>query len=408
MADSARTGGKISHALTAARVEKIKEPGRYFDGRNGLFLLVERTGAKRWKQRLTVRRRRQELGLGAYPVVTLKAAREAAMQHQREVAAGLDPKASRRRERARPTFEEAARRRHDDLRAGWRTQKHADEWITSLKRYAFPRLGDQPVDALNVEDVLAALKPLWRDQNPTARRLRQRIASVFSWAVAHGWRGDNPGLTVLTLLPRQRKTAKSHKAVPYGQVADAIATVQASGVARGLRLGFEFMVLTAARTGEVRGATWDEIDLEAAVWTVPASRMKMERTHRVPLCERAIAILDEARSLGSGRGIVFPGRAGRELRPEAFLQAIKRLGIDATVHGFRSAFRTWAAERGYPREVAEAALAHQTGDATERAYQRSDLFELRRGLMDAWARFLSPRPEAESSNVITLASRRSS
>ena len=378
----------------------IDEPGRYFDG-NGLFLLVERTGAKRWKQRLAVRGRRVELGIGSYPNVTLAQAREAADQNQRESRDGGDPKRRRMRERALPTFEEAAKKVHELRRAGWRSEDHAKQWLVSLDQYVFPRIGAQTVDVLTVEDVLAVLIPIWHKKPQTARKLRQRVAAVFGWAVAMGWRGDNPGETVRAVLPRQRMVSRPYRAVHYADVADAIAKVRASRTAPGLRLGFEFLVLTAARGGEVRGATWTEIDLDRAVWTVPAERMKMEREHRVPLSDRALEVLGEARALTSGAdGLVFPGCAGRALRQEAFIQAIKRLGIDATAHGFRSSFRVWAAERtNIPREVAEAALAHSNPNKVEAVYMRSDLFDRRRGLMDAWAAYLEVTRDRDGGSV---------
>ena len=397
-------GRRLHKALSAAFVRTIGEPGRHFDG-NGLFLLVEPTGAKRWKQRLTIRGRRVELGIGSYPNVSLAHAREAADENQREARDGGDPKRRRMRERALPTFEEAAKQVHELRRAGWRNERHAEQWLLSLERYVFPRIGAQTVDVLTVEDVLAVLTPIWHKKPQTARKLRQRVAAVFSWAVATGWRGDNPAETVRAVLPRQRAVSRPYRAVHYADVSDAIASVRGSKVAPGLRLGFEFMVLTAARGGEVRLATWREFNLKAGVWTVPAERMKMEREHRVPLSGRAIGVLDEARALTGGvrGGLVFPGRAGRALRPEAFIQAIKRMGIDATAHGFRSSFRTWAAERtNIPREVAEAALAHENPNKVEAVYQRSDLFDRRRGLMDAWATYL----DAEAAAVVSLDERR--
>ena len=398
-----KPGGRRLHAaLTAAKVRTVTEPGRYFDGQ-GLFLLVEPTGAKRWKQRLTVQGRRQELGLGPYPVVTLAMAREAAIQHRRDVRAGENPKTQRLRERDVPTFAEAARKVFDLRRGGWKNAKHAEQWITTLEQFVFPRLGARGVDDVSTEDVLAVLSPIWHTKPTTAKRVRQRIAAVLTWAVAQGMRPDNPADAVKAVLARHANASKAQRSLPYTEVASAITTVQASQAAPALKLAFEFLVLTAARAGEVRFATWGEIDCDARTWTVPAERMKAGREHRVPLSDRAIAVLDGARTLRPGRGeLVFPSRGGRPLTEGGFVQALSRLGIDATAHGFRSSFRIWAQERtNIPREVCEAALAHTVKDKAEAAYARSDLFDKRRKLMDAWATYLNPEPAA----VLSLDSR---
>ena len=396
-------GRRLHNALSERAVRAAKRPGRYFDG-HGLFLLVEPTGAKRWKQRLTRQGRRHELGLGPYPVVTLAMAREAALANRRAVHAGGDPLAEKRTRRGVPTFAEAARKVFALRRDGWRNAKHAGQWITTLEQFVFPRLGARGVDEVSTEDVIAVLRPIWHDKPTTARRVRQRIGAVLAWAVAQGFRPDNPADAVKAVLPKHNGAGNAHRALPYSEVADAIAAVLASGAAPVLKLAFEYLVLTAARAGEVRMATWAEIDMEGRTWTVPAERMKAGREHRVPLPPRALAILDEARALRSKRGdLVFPSRGGRPLTERGFVQALARLGIDATAHGFRASFRVWAQERtNIPREVCEAALAHTLKDKAEAAYARSDLFEKRRELMERWAHHLNPAP----ADVVSLDARR--
>ena len=391
------------NVLSAAFVSKVTAPGHYWDG-HGLILRVTRAGSKQWVQRLRIRGKRRELGLGGYPLVTLAMAREAALANRRAVHAGGDPLAEKRTRRGVPTFAEAARKVFALRRGGWRNAKHAGQWITTLEQFVFPRIGARGVDEVSTEDVIAVLGPIWHDKPTTAKRVRQRIGAVLTWAVAQGFRPDNPADAVKAVLPKHNGAGNAHRALPYSEVADAIAAVRASGAAPVLKLAFGFLVLTAARAGEVRFATWGEIDLASATWTVPGERMKAGREHRVPLSPRAVAILDEAQALRSRRGdLVFPSRGGRPLTERGFVQALARLGIDATAHGFRASFRVWAQERtNIPREICEAALAHTLKDKAEAAYARSDLFEKRRELMERWARFLNPAP----ADVVSLDARR--
>ena len=392
--EARKVGGRRLHnALSERTVRAAKAPGRYFDGQ-GLFLIVEPSGAKRWAQRLAVGGRRQELGLGGYPVVSLKMARDAAIRNRREARNGENPKTTRRQARGVPTFAEAERKVFDLRRGGWKGERHAKDWTESMRLHVLPRLGAISVADVSTEDVIAVLSPIWHSKPTTAKRVRQRIAAVLTWAVAQGLRPDNPADSARAVLARQPNGKTAQRSLPYAEVAGAVATVRASHATPALKLAFEFMVLTAARSGEVREATWNEIDLEAATWTVPASRMKAEREHRVPLSGRAVEILTEARALRSKHGdLVFPSRGGQPIGNTGFVQALRRLGIDATAHGFRASFRTWAQERtNNPREVCEAALAHTLKDKAEAAYARSDLFEKRRELMDRWARYLNPEP----------------
>ena len=392
-----RGGRRLHNALNERAVRTAKEPGRYFDGQ-GLFLMVQPSGAKSWVQRVTVKGRRQELGLGPYPVVTLKMAREVALTNRREIRNGENPKANRRQARGVPTFAEAARKVFELRRPGWRNAKHAQQWIGTLEEFVFSQFGDRGVDEISTEDVIMVLGPIWHSKPTTAKRVRQRIGAVLTWAVAQGLRSDNPADAVKAVLARQTNGSTAQRSLPYAEVAGAVATVRSSNVAPVLKLAFEFLVLTAARAGEVRFATWSEIDIdiEAATWTVPGERMKAGREHRVPLSARAVEILTEAQALRSKHGdLVFPSRGGRPLTERGFVQALSRLDIDATAHGFRASFRVWAQERtNVPREVCEAALAHTIKDKAEAAYARSDLYEKRRELMDRWARYLNPEPAA--------------
>ena len=395
-----RGGRRLHRALTARGVQTIETPGRYFDG-HGLYLLVEPTGAKRWKQRLTVHGKRRELGLGGFPVVSLAMAREAAITNRRMVHVGGDPLAEKRRARGVPTFAEAARKVFDLRRGGWRNEKHAGQWITTLEQFAFPVLGARGVDELSTDDVLKVLSPIWHATPTTAKRVRQRIGAVLAWAVAQGLRSDNPADAVRAVLPKQGGSGPAHRALPYCEVADAIAAVRASSADARTKLAFEYLVLTAARAGEVRLATWDEIDFEARTWTVPGERMKAGREHRVPLAPRAVEVLHEARALDGG-DLVFRGRRGA-MTVGALVHMLHRVGIDATAHGFRASFRVWAQERThFAREVCEAALAHTNPNKAEAAYARSDLFEKRRELMNAWARYLNPA----TADVVSLDARR--
>ncbi len=384
--EARREGG-----LSAAFVRTVTEPGRYGDGRggHGLALLVTPSGARCWVQRLVIHGKRRELGLGGYPMVTLSEARSKAFENRKLARAGGDPLARKRRA-AVPTFAEAAEQVYAVHRPGWRNDKHAATWMASLRDYAYPRLGNRPVSDITTQDVMAVLLPVWHIKHETARRVRQRISTVMKWAIAEGHRADNPAGEVLTaVLPRKGNGVRHHRALPHKEVAGAIAAVRGSGAGMSTRLAFEFLVLTAARSGEVRFATWAEIDLDACEWCIPGERMKTEREHRVPLCDRAVEVLEEARALQDRTGLVFPGARRRPLSDKALSSLMHELGIDAVPHGFRSSFREWAAEcTNIPREVCEEALAHVNPNRVEAAYQRSDLFDKRRKLMDAWATYL--------------------
>ncbi len=301
-----------------------------------------------------------------------------------------------------PSFAEAAERVHAIHRPTWRNDKHAATWMASLREYAHPRLGLRLVSDITAQDIMAVLLPVWHSKHETAQRVRQRIAVVMKWAIAQGHRADNPAGEVLTAaLPRKGNGARHHRALPHGEVAGAIAAVRGSGAGMSTRLAFEFLVLTAARSGEVRFATWAEIDLDACEWCIPGERMKTGREHRVPLSARAVEILEEARALQDRGDWVFPGVRRGPLSDKTLSKLMRELGIGAVPHGFRSSFREWAAERtNIPREVCEEALAHVNTNRVEAAYQRSDLFDRRRMLMDAWATYLEA--DGTSAAVVPL------
>ncbi len=331
------------------------------------------------------------MGLGGLALVSLAEARELAVRHRKAARAGNDPIAERRRsEQPIPTFADAAKIVHAQNRGSWRNPKHAAQWLATLEHYAFPVLGDVRVDRIATPDILRALTPIWRTKAETARRVRQRIRTVLDWAKAAGHRsGDNPVDGVGKGLPRGVTAVRHHPAMPFAQVPVFIGTLAAKETSVITVLALKFLILTAARTSEVLNATWTEVDLGARVWTVPAGRMKSGRAHRVPLSEQCIAVLRQARHLGCGSALIFPGsNSDKPLSPMTLLMSLRRMRLPFVPHGFRSSFRDWAAETtAFPREVCEAALAHVVGDRTEAAYRRGDLFEKRGALMNAWSAY---------------------
>ena len=386
-------GRRPEKALNAAFVRTVSEPGKYFDG-HGLYLRVEPNGSRLWVQRIAIRGKRTELGLGSPYLVSLKEARDKALANRKMAREGRDPLQAKRSSAAVMTFEEAAREVHRLHQPTWTNAKHAAAFLSSLEAYAFPRIGSLRMTDVTSADVLAVVTPLWSEKVDMARRVRQRIGTVMKWGIAKGWRLDNPTENILTALPRQPVRKAPRKSLPYDAVAGFLRTVHSSGTGLSIQLAIEFLVLTATRSGETREAVWSEIDFDRAIWEIPAERMKMKRGHRVPLSPRAIEILRQAQGLADDKGLVFPGsRAGRPMTDRTLSQFVKRLGFDADVHGFRTSFRTWAQERtNFPREVAEFALAHVVGDAAEQAYARSDLFEKRRKMMEAWAAYVTAEP----------------
>jgi len=386
--------------LSTRTVAAASEAGMLSDG-NGLYLQISRSGSKSWIYRFMLRGRSRDMGLGGTDVVSLKEARTLAHDARRLVKSGIDPidarKAQQRRQAVQAattlTFAECARRLIRSHEPGWRNPKHRQQWHNTLETYAFPIFGDLPVDSIDTGLVLQAVEPIWTTKTETASRLRGRVEAVLDWAKARGYRsGENPARWrghLANLLPKKEKVrrVKHHAALPYEDVGAFIKALRKQdGVAA---RGLEFLILTAARPGEVVGTRWDEIDIDKAVWTIAAERTKSGSEHRVPLSPSAVAVL-QGMEQSRVSGFVFPGQKdNRPLQTAAFLRLLERMGHDdLTAHGFRSTFRDWAAERtAFPREVAEAALAHAIGNKVEAAYRRSDLLEKRRRLMDAWAEF---------------------
>ena len=377
------------NALTPAFVRNVNQAGRYCDGQ-GLYLDVRPTGSRGWIQRLTIRGRRTELGLGGFPLVSLKEAREKAFANRKLARDGGDPRAEKRRAESMPTFADAARTVWKQLRPGWRSPLHARLWLGSLERHVLPHIGKMPIAEVTSADVIGILAPIWHEKAPTARKLCQRIRAVLEWAVAMDLRPDNPCDRIGPVLGAQGKAVRHMRALPHGEVASALRTVRAANARPVVKLLFEFLVLTATRSGEVRGAAWTEVDQDEGVWTIPAGRTKGNREHRVPLSRRALEILEEARALGGGSPLVFPRVGGKPIGNTAMSDLLRGLKIAAVPHGFRSSFRDWAAEEtDHPREVAEAALAHKVRNPIEAAYRRTDLFERRRRLMEDWSSYLA-------------------
>lgn len=376
--------------LTATAVKAAREPGRYLDG-DGLMLIVGDNGARRWMLRLQANGKRRDFGLGSAKDVSLAEAREGAAALRKQVLAGIDPVAEKKREREPiPTFAAAAHRVHEEHKRGWKNGKHQAQWISTLETYAVPKLGDMTVDTIEGPAVRDVLAEIWLEKPETARRVRQRIGTVLDWAYAKGFRSTEAPMRSLSKgLPRQpRKGDRHHAALPYTKVPAFLAKLR-ERISLG-RLALEAALLTAARSGEVRGATWSELDLEVATWTIPAARMKAGKPHVVPLSTSALDVFRRAVQFRQAESdLVFPGiRSGKPLSDMTLLKVLRDMDAGVTVHGFRSSFRDWVAEAtNTPGEVAEAALAHTVPSAVERAYKRTDFFEKRRKLMDAWAAY---------------------
>jgi integrase len=392
MSGSKPTGRHLEKRLTAAAVRNIKEPGLYGDGQ-GLYLKVDASGARRWIQRIVILGKRRDIGLGSAGLVSLAEAREAALEHRKAARAGLDPIADKRRSAALLSFEEAARKYHELSKPTWRNAKHGQQWINTLISFAFPLIGSKRIDAVTNSDVLSVLTPIWNSHPETARRVKQRIGTVMKYAMAQGWRSDNPADAITKALPRHDRSKVKHRlALPYDKVGAAIAKVQASQAGETTKLAFEFLILTACRSGEVLKSVWSEFDLDRKVWEISKDRMKSKRPHRVPLTDRAIQILVQAKKLKrDGSDLVFPGtKLNTPLSDATLSKLVRELEIAAVPHGFRSSFRDWAGEAtNHPREVIEFALAHVIADRAEAAYARSDLFAKRRRIMSDWCDFLA-------------------
>ena len=386
-------------ALSATRAKALKDPGRYADG-GGLHLYISKAGGKSWVQRITIDRRRRDIGLGAFPSVGLAQAREKAADNRAAVAEGRDPVAEKHSP-AMPTFREAARAVHAANNPRWRNARHAASWLQTLERHAMPVIGNTPLDRIDRGAVLRVLTPIWTTRPETARRVRQRMRTVFRWGMAHGFMESNPAGEAIDGALAPMPKVKAHlRTLPYPDVSAAVETVAASAASVAAKLCFRFLVLTAARSGEARGATWGEIDIAGQEWRIPSRRMKAGMEHRVPLSRQALAVLGEAMVLRDESGLVFPSplKAGAPMSDMTLTKILRAVGLAdrATVHGFRSSFKDWTLEQtDTPWAVSEAALAHVLGNSTEQAYARSDLFERRRALMQLWADYLAGEPQGE-------------
>ena len=376
--------------LNARLVSTIKTPGQYGDRSGcGLFLLVKSSGRKSYIQRISIRGKVHDIGLGSTRWTTLGEARKQAYENKRLVLSGGDPLDHKRKPDI-PTLAEATESVIAIHEGSWKPgSKSADQWRASLRDYVFPLLGERRVSDISTADVMAALLPIWNDKHETAQRIRQRLSAIFKWCVVQGYRTDDPVQPTGAALPRNGKRRKHMAALPFQDVSAALSKVRNSGAYKITALCFEFLTLTATRSGECRLATWDEIDLEKKVWVVPAGRMKAKLAHRIPLSDRALEVLTQAKEFHDGSSLIFPSPTGRALSDSTLSKLCRDLKLGCVPHGMRSSFRQWAAEKtNVPREVCELALAHVNSDKTESAYQRSDLFEQRRELMKNWSNYI--------------------
>lgn len=399
--------------LSAVQVKRLATPGLWaVGGVRGLYLRVKPSGARTWILRAVVGDLRRDIGLGGFPAVTLETARDAAREAREQIRQGVDPVAARRAMRAALklsqakalTFDQAAKLCHATKVDEFRNAKHKDDWISSLDRYASPVIGSLPIAAIELPHIVNVLQPIWSSKTETATRVRQRIESVLAWATVSGYRtGDNPArwkgnLEHALAKPSKVRKVEHHAAVPWAAVpAFMVKLRKREGMgARAL----EFAILTAARSGEVRLATWDEIDVAAKLWTIPGERMKAGRAHKVPLSDRAVEILEELPRF-EGSPYVFPAVRGGALSDMTLSAVTRRMSVDAVPHGFRSSFKDWArSSTAYPDEVSELALAHVASDATRAAYARDELLPKRVRLMRDWAKFCAtPHKPASVSRI---------
>ena len=387
---------KKTNALSAAWCKSVQTPGTFGDG-NHLYLKVDDGGAKRWVFRGRLNGKPIARGLGGYPQVTLAEAREKAGEAGLMVQNGTDPAEVRQKARAAaearaavPTFEQVAGRVWELNRPAWSGQ-HALEWMKSLHNHVHPTLGKMLVSDISSRDVRKTLELIWHSKPETARRVKQRVRTVFDYVVSEGVRDDNPVASLRAVLPRQRGQKRHFAAIAYSQISDVLNSIGESGSPI-TRLTIEFLILTACRSNEVRNAEWQEVDWTTQTWEIPAHKMKMGRPHRVPLARQALAVLDQAWEISGGEtGLIFPGvrDSTRPMTPHSLIRILRRNGVEETIHGFRSSFRDWAAENTDASFAAmELALAHGVGSAVVQSYARSDLLEQRRVLMQAWADFV--------------------
>lgn len=404
---------KKAKELSALEVKRLTTPGRHATGNvAGLLLVVKESGAKSWILRTVIAGKRRNIGLGGYPEISLAQAREKARNIKDQIEQGIDPveqkRATRRalakQQTEKMTFSKAAQLCHEKKSSEFSNEKHKKDWIRSIETYANPVIGDMPIDEIELPHILKIFEPIWQERTETATRLRQRVETVLTWATVAGHRtGDNPARWkghLEAILPKPTKIKKtSHfKALPWQEIGAFMQELR-NRDGMGAR-ALEFIVLTAKRSGEVRLATWEEIDFENKAWSIPGERMKNGKPHTVPLTDDAIKLL-KALPRFEGSPYVFPAARGGPLSDMTISAVCKRMKVDAVPHGFRSTFRDWAAENtSFPREVCEQALAHTIENKVEAAYRRGDLFEKRRRLKDAWASFCN-KVQKDNKAIVT-------
>jgi len=400
--------GRGIHKLAARTVDTLKIKGRYSDGA-GLYLIVKNSGSKQWVYRWTEGKRRPEMGLGGYPKVSLRRARQKAEAARDLVSGGINP-IRHRRDNIIKTFGEAADELLIKLEADWNKEKNREawarknkqQWNRSLVHYCKP-IRSIPIRDIHTQDILKVLEPLWEHKYETGRKTRARIERVFGYATANGWyKGENPARWKHhlkdTLPKRDGNLVKHFEAMPYEDIPAFIQTIHDNNTVP--KLALEFTILTAARTGEALGATWSEINLESNLWTIPSHRMKSMREHKVPLSNRAVEIISQLKKLSTSN-YIFPGqRPNKPLSNMSMAMVMRRMDLTATVHGFRSSFRDWCGDKtNCSREVAEAALAHSVGNSVEQSYRRRDALEKRQALMQKWSNYCSG---IKNDNIIPL------
>ncbi len=398
-------GRHLTGKLTDKAIRAIKKPGRYGDG-GGLYLLADNPTAKRWIWRGVIQSNRTDLGLGSYGRVSLSEARDIAREYVKVARAGDDPRVILRDTGGIPNFETAARAYHEQHKERWKAPKHRQLWINTLTKYAFPTIGKRPVDKITTPEIVAVLSPIWFEKPETAKRVKQRIATVLDDAKGKGHlTSENPVTGVSASLRSDKRTRPQHfRAMDYRDLPAFIQWLRSDDTPTMSRLALEFTILCAARTGETISANWGEIDFDKALWVVPAERMKMDREHRVPLPARCLEILETVRPITQAGGWLFEGHhSHKPMSNMAMLALLKRHKIEVTVHGFRSTFRDWCSEQtGFPYAAVERCLAHEPGNKVEAAYARSDLLDRRREIMTAWEAFALSAVDGAGSNVVTL------
>jgi len=393
---------RLHNQLSDLKLRRLKDSGRYTDGL-GLHIFVTKALTKQWVLRLNVQGVRREIGLGGYPDVSLSEARATRDRMRAEVRAGLDSVAKRNDSKVKVlTFREAAEQVLALNKASWKNPKHAAQWLSTLETYAFPHIGNRKINDISAKHILMVLEPIWLEKHETANRVRQRMSKVFDWAKAKEFvKHENPVTGIQEGLPNYKGKTEHFKAVSYTRIQEFIQTLQNSTQSINVQNGLQFLILTVVRSGELRFAEWSEIDLENRKWLIPAERMKAGIDHHIPLSAPAIRILKHMVAVTGKQTYIFPSSQnwGKAMSDATMSKAVKALGYDATVHGFRSTFRDWASEtRSYPNDVVEWALAHTNPNKTEAAYKRGDLFEKRMKLMEDWGRFCMTTDTGENTN----------